>query len=60
MEDGDDVLEHINKLRTLAEQLDAVGAPVSDEDLAIVDDIDSDVDTSHRPNQKVCQKVSQM
>ena len=35
MEDGDDVLEHINKLRTLAEQLDAVGAPVSDEDLVI-------------------------
>ncbi|CEG44123.1 FOG: Transposon-encoded proteins with TYA, reverse transcriptase, integrase domains in various combinations [Plasmopara halstedii] len=27
MEEGDDVLEHINKLKTLAEQLDAVGAP---------------------------------
>ncbi|KAF1318429.1 Integrase catalytic core protein, partial [Globisporangium splendens] len=35
MEDGDDVLQHINKLKTLAEQLDAVGAPVSEEDLVI-------------------------
>src|SRR5512145_3349195 len=35
MEEGDDVLAHINKLKTLAEQLDAVGAPVSDDDLVI-------------------------
>ena len=35
MEEGDDVLAHINKLRTLAEQLDAVGAPVSEDDLVI-------------------------
>ncbi|KAF1318445.1 Integrase catalytic core protein, partial [Globisporangium splendens] len=35
MEDGNDVLQHINKLKTLAEQLDAVGAPVSEEDLVI-------------------------
>ncbi|KAF1334706.1 Integrase catalytic core protein, partial [Globisporangium splendens] len=35
MEEGDDVLAHINKLKTLAEQLDAVGAPVSEEDLVI-------------------------
>ncbi|KAJ0389892.1 hypothetical protein P43SY_012045 [Pythium insidiosum] len=35
MEDGDDVLQHINKLKTLAEQLDAVGAPVSEDDLVI-------------------------
>ena len=27
MEEGDDVLEHINKLKTLAEQLEAVGGP---------------------------------
>ncbi|KAG6590647.1 Gag-Pol polyprotein [Phytophthora cinnamomi] len=27
MAEGDDVLEHINKIKTLAEQLDAVGAP---------------------------------
>uniref|UniRef100_A0AAV1VMM1 DUF4219 domain-containing protein n=1 Tax=Peronospora matthiolae TaxID=2874970 RepID=A0AAV1VMM1_9STRA len=27
MGEGDDVLEHINKLKTLAEQLDAIGAP---------------------------------
>uniref|UniRef100_A0AAV1V8N3 Retrotransposon gag domain-containing protein n=1 Tax=Peronospora matthiolae TaxID=2874970 RepID=A0AAV1V8N3_9STRA len=26
MEDGDDVMEHINKIKTLAEQIDAVGA----------------------------------
>ena len=35
MEEGDDVLEHINKLKTLAKQLDAVGAPVSEDDLVI-------------------------
>jgi hypothetical protein len=35
MEDGDDVQQHINKLKTLAEQLDAVGAPVSEDDLVI-------------------------
>ena len=35
MEDGDDVLSHINKLKTLAEQLEAVGAPVSEDDLVI-------------------------
>ncbi|KAG3058277.1 hypothetical protein PI125_g25259 [Phytophthora idaei] len=35
MEEGDDVLEHINKVKTLAEQLDAVGAPVSEDDLVI-------------------------
>uniref|UniRef100_A0AAV1V1L6 Uncharacterized protein n=1 Tax=Peronospora matthiolae TaxID=2874970 RepID=A0AAV1V1L6_9STRA len=35
MGEGDDVLKHINKLKTLAEQLDAVGAPVSEDDLVI-------------------------
>ncbi|KAG3049457.1 hypothetical protein PI125_g26580 [Phytophthora idaei] len=35
MEEGDDVLEHINKIKTLVEQLDAVGAPVSEDDLVI-------------------------
>ena len=35
MEEGGDVLSHINKLKTLAEQLDAVGAPVSEDDLVI-------------------------
>uniref|UniRef100_A0AAV1U272 Uncharacterized protein n=1 Tax=Peronospora matthiolae TaxID=2874970 RepID=A0AAV1U272_9STRA len=35
MDEGDDVLEHINKLKTLAEQLDVVGAPVSEDDLVI-------------------------
>ena len=35
MGEDDDVLEHINKLKTLAEQLDAVGAPVSEDDLVI-------------------------
>ena len=35
MAEGDDVLEHINKLKTLADQLDAVGAPVSEDDLVI-------------------------
>ncbi|KAG3045812.1 hypothetical protein PI124_g23574 [Phytophthora idaei] len=36
MDEGDDVLEHINKVKTLAEQLDAVGAPVSEDDLVIM------------------------
>ncbi|CEG42032.1 uncharacterized protein PHALS_12339 [Plasmopara halstedii] len=35
MEDGDDVRTHINKMKTLAEQLDAVGAPVTYDDLVI-------------------------
>ena len=35
MDEGDDVLSHINKMKTLAEQLDAVGAPVSEDDLVI-------------------------
>jgi len=35
MDEGDDVLAHINKVKTLAEQLDAVGAPVSEDDLVI-------------------------
>ena len=35
MEEGDDVLEPINKIKTLAEQLDAVGASVSEDDLVI-------------------------
>jgi len=35
MDEGDDVLAHINKLKTLAEQLDAVGAPVNEDDLVI-------------------------
>uniref|UniRef100_A0AAV1TW12 Uncharacterized protein n=1 Tax=Peronospora matthiolae TaxID=2874970 RepID=A0AAV1TW12_9STRA len=35
MGEGDDVLEHIDKLKTLAEQLDAAGAPVSEDDLVI-------------------------
>ncbi|KAJ8528688.1 hypothetical protein ON010_g14640 [Phytophthora cinnamomi] len=35
MEEGDDALEHINKIKTLTEQLDAVGAPVSEDDLVI-------------------------
>ena len=29
------MLEHINKVKPLAEQLDAVGAPVSEDDLMI-------------------------
>lgn len=33
--EGDDVLEHINKLRNMAEQLDAVGAPASEDELVI-------------------------
>jgi len=35
MDEGDDVLAHINKVKTLAEQLDAVGASVSEDDLVI-------------------------
>ena len=35
MEENDDLLKHINKIKTLAEQLDAVGAPVSEDDLVI-------------------------
>ncbi|KAJ0389234.1 hypothetical protein ATCC90586_011467 [Pythium insidiosum] len=35
MEDTDDVLQHVNKLKTLAKQLDAIGAPVSEDDLVI-------------------------
>ena len=35
MNEGDDVLQHINKIKTLAEQLDAMGAPVSEDDLMI-------------------------
>uniref|UniRef100_A0AAV1V6N0 CCHC-type domain-containing protein n=1 Tax=Peronospora matthiolae TaxID=2874970 RepID=A0AAV1V6N0_9STRA len=35
MDEGDDVLEHINNLKTLAEQLDAVGAPISEDDFVI-------------------------
>ena len=31
----DGMLEHINKVKTLEEQLDAVGAPVSEGDLVI-------------------------
>lgn len=30
--DGDRMIDHINKLRSLAEQLDSVGAPMSEED----------------------------
>ncbi|OWZ03683.1 Copia protein [Phytophthora megakarya] len=36
MAEGDDVLEHINKIKTLAEQLDAVGVPVSEDDLVVL------------------------
>eukprot|EP00794_Sanderia_malayensis_P010763 gene10763-11913_t len=32
MSDGDKMIDHINKLRSLAEQLDSVGAPISEED----------------------------
>ncbi|KAJ8535041.1 hypothetical protein ON010_g13696 [Phytophthora cinnamomi] len=35
MAEGDDVLEHVNKIKTLVEQLDAVGALVSEADLVI-------------------------
>uniref|UniRef100_A0AAV1TKC6 Uncharacterized protein n=1 Tax=Peronospora matthiolae TaxID=2874970 RepID=A0AAV1TKC6_9STRA len=33
MEEGDDALSHINKIKTLVEQLDGVGASVSEDDL---------------------------
>ncbi|CEG45477.1 copia proteinlike [Plasmopara halstedii] len=33
MGEGDDVLTHINKMKTFAEQLDAVGASVTEDDL---------------------------
>ena len=36
MEEGDDVLERINKIKTMVEQLDAVGAPVSEDDLVMI------------------------
>uniref|UniRef100_A0AAV1TMK2 Uncharacterized protein n=1 Tax=Peronospora matthiolae TaxID=2874970 RepID=A0AAV1TMK2_9STRA len=36
MDECYDVMEHINKTKTLVEQLDAVGAPVSKEDLRIM------------------------
>eukprot|EP00794_Sanderia_malayensis_P011646 gene11646-12844_t len=32
MSEGDKMIDHINKLRSLAEQLDSVGAPISEED----------------------------
>uniref|UniRef100_A0AAV1TVP6 Retrovirus-related Pol polyprotein from transposon TNT 1-94-like beta-barrel domain-containing protein n=1 Tax=Peronospora matthiolae TaxID=2874970 RepID=A0AAV1TVP6_9STRA len=35
MEESDDVLEHINELKTLEEHLEAVGAPVCEDDLVI-------------------------
>ena len=35
MEEGDDVLSHINKLKTIAEPLEPVGAPVCEDDLVI-------------------------
>ena len=35
MDEGNDVLQHINKIKILAEQLDAVYAPVSEDDLVI-------------------------
>uniref|UniRef100_A0AAV1TPS2 Reverse transcriptase Ty1/copia-type domain-containing protein n=1 Tax=Peronospora matthiolae TaxID=2874970 RepID=A0AAV1TPS2_9STRA len=35
MGEGNDALKHINKLKTLAELLDAVGIPVSEDDLVI-------------------------
>ena len=35
MEEGDDVLKHLNTIKTLAEQLDALGAPLGEEDLVI-------------------------
>ena len=35
MEEGEDVVEPINKLRTLAGQLDDVRAPVNESDLVI-------------------------
>ena len=35
MGEDDNLLEHINTIKTLVEQLDAVGAPVSEDDLVI-------------------------
>ena len=35
IEEGDDVLGHVNKLKTLAKQLEAVGVPVCEDDLVI-------------------------
>lgn len=35
MKEGDDVLEHINKLKSLADQLDVVDAPFSEDDFVI-------------------------
>ena len=35
MDIGDDVLEHINKHKTLAEQLAVVGASASEDDLVV-------------------------
>lgn len=35
MREGDDMLTHINEVKTLAEQLEAIGASVNDEDLVI-------------------------
>uniref|UniRef100_A0AAV1VCZ0 Uncharacterized protein n=1 Tax=Peronospora matthiolae TaxID=2874970 RepID=A0AAV1VCZ0_9STRA len=35
MEEGNDILEHFKKIKTLAEQLDTVGDPVSENDLAV-------------------------
>ena len=35
MDESDDVLQRINTIKTLAEQLDAVGAPVSEDDRVI-------------------------
>ena len=35
MEEGNGTRKHINKVKTLAEQLDAVGAPFSEDDLVI-------------------------
>lgn len=35
IEEGDDVLGHIHKLKTLAEQLEAVEAPVCEDDLLL-------------------------
>ncbi|CEG41939.1 copia proteinlike [Plasmopara halstedii] len=35
MEEGEDVLERISKIKTLAEQLDAIVYPVSEDDLVI-------------------------
>ena len=35
LNEGQGMQEHINKVTTLAEQLEAIGAPVSDEDIAM-------------------------